>query len=105
VKHTPGPWFIFGNRHCVGGPFVPGPGDDPDQLTAGIAMCGMRLRTADECAANARLIAAAPAMLAALEAALPILHAYIPPDQFDGNAARALILVKEAVAMAKEEPA
>ena len=65
-KHTPGPWFVFGNGHCVGGPkgFIDG---DPREQTAGVAMCGMRLRTDDEAEANARLIAAAPDLLAACE--------------------------------------
>jgi hypothetical protein len=60
---TPGPWFVFGNGHCVGGPFS-GVGGEPGQATAGVAMCGMRLRTEEECEANARLIAAAPELLA-----------------------------------------
>lgn len=65
--HTPGPWFVFGvNGHCVGGPFTPKPGDDPNQQTAGVAMCGMRLRDPHEAAFNARLIAAAPDLLEAL---------------------------------------
>jgi hypothetical protein len=65
-KHTPGPWFVFGNGHCVGGPT--GMMDaDPNQKTAGIAMCAMRLRTDDENEANARLIASAPELLAACE--------------------------------------
>ncbi|HEY1186933.1 MAG TPA: dATP/dGTP pyrophosphohydrolase domain-containing protein [Gemmata sp.] len=64
--HTPGPWFVFGNGHCVGGPVEPGNGicDDQEQKTAGVAMCGMRLRPAEECAANAALIAQAPGLLA-----------------------------------------
>lgn len=57
--HTKEPWFVFGNGHCVGGPFTPKEGDDPTQTTAGIAMCAMRLRTAEETAANtARIVAA-----------------------------------------------
>ena len=66
AKHTPGPWFIFGNGHCVGGANT-----DPTTLaehpTAGIAMCGMARREPAECEANARLIAAAPDLLAALQ--------------------------------------
>ena len=59
-EHTPGPWYTFGNGHCVGGPEgTPGAGE-------GIAMCAMRARTPDEARANASLIAAAPEMLAAL---------------------------------------
>lgn len=66
-KHTPGPWFTFNDGLCVGGPFTPSEGDNPDQKTAGIAMCGMRLRHNKEAEANARLIAAAPDLLAALK--------------------------------------
>lgn len=62
TKHTPAPWFIFGNGHCVGGP-----APDASHTTAGVAMCGMQLRSDEENAANARLIAAAPSLLAALK--------------------------------------
>jgi len=66
AKHTPGPWFIFGNGHCVGGANT-----DPTTLaehqSAGIAMCGMARRDPTECEANARLIAAAPELLALLK--------------------------------------
>ena len=45
MSHTPGPWFVFGNGHCVGGPRTdPHPGNE----TAGIAMCNMRLRDETE---------------------------------------------------------
>lgn len=64
-ESTPGPWSVLPNGVCVVGPFEPGPGDDPKQKTAGIAMCGMRLRTNEEAEANARLTAAAPDLLAA----------------------------------------
>lgn len=57
-QHTPGPWFVFGNGHCVGGPC-----DRPPTNTGGIAMCSMQVRTPAEIAANARLIAAAPDLL------------------------------------------
>ncbi len=63
MAYTPGPWFVFGNGHCVGGPHH---GNE----TAGVAMCAMRLRDEEENAANARLIAAAPDLLAALRAVL-----------------------------------
>jgi hypothetical protein len=65
-EHTPGPWFVFGNKHCVGGPLADrAPTDPAGQTTAGIAMCGMNLRWPDEAEANARLIAAAPELLEA----------------------------------------
>lgn len=67
AKHTPGPWFVFPNGNCVGGPTGPcGPAHADESNTAGIALCGMRLRTHEEQEANARLIAAAPDLLAAL---------------------------------------
>jgi hypothetical protein len=61
--HTPGPWFVFGNGHCVGGRFTPRSdlGDDPTQQTAGVAMCAMKLRPPSENEANAKLIVSAPA--------------------------------------------
>lgn len=66
MPHTPGPWFVFDGRPCVGGPSSTFMDADPAQQTAGIAMCGMRLRTEDESMANARLISAAPELLAAI---------------------------------------
>ncbi len=60
MAHTPGPWFQFDGVSCVGGPH-------PENGTAGIAMCGMRLRSDEEVAGNIRLICAAPDLLAVLE--------------------------------------
>ena len=66
AQHTPGPWFTFANATCVGGPAgILGNPSGAD--TAGVAHCGMALRTGDEVQANARLIAAAPAMALALQ--------------------------------------
>lgn len=59
MAHTPGPWFVFGNGYCVGGPH-------PENETAGIAMCSMRLRESLENKWNARLIATAPDLIATL---------------------------------------
>lgn len=64
-QHTPGPWVVFPDTLCVGGPFTPGPADEPGQTTAGVALCGMRLRTREEARANARLVAACPDLLEA----------------------------------------
>lgn len=101
AKHTPGPWYVFGNGHCVGGPFS---SDDPDESgrkTAGIAMCGMRLRSPDESEANARLIAAAPDLLTTLE------HiAGVSKRHTDGSArfdAELLKDIRKAIAKAKGE--
>ena len=67
--HTPGPWDVEpkGSRHFV---------DGADGLTvAYIDRAGVRERI--EIEANARLIAAAPTLLEALEAVLPDLEHYV----------------------------
>jgi hypothetical protein len=103
-KSTPGPWFVFGNGHCVGGPFTQtdhaGVCDDPEQKTAGVAMCGMRLRTAEEAEANALLIAAAPEMFSALRSWVAIFEregAYVSP-----LVAAALRETQDAIAKAQK---
>lgn len=58
-QHTPGPWEVAPNGVCVFAANL--------RTGAGIAHCGMAARTREEVAANARLIAAAPCMLAALK--------------------------------------
>ena len=67
--HTPGPWDVEpkGSRHFV---------DGADGLTvAYLDRAGVRERS--EIEANARLIAAAPELLEALEAVLPDLEHYV----------------------------
>ncbi|QIG68229.1 hypothetical protein EVB56_038 [Rhizobium phage RHph_Y1_10] len=71
VKHTPGPWYLI-NDHCVGGP------QNVNGAGHGVAMCGMRARNEGEVIANARLVAAAPELLMALQ---DLLHAYSEPDR------------------------
>lgn len=90
MKHTPGPWFanqlsIYAKANCIvnGGRFV--------------AMCAtdtpLARQTAQsvdaEALANARLMAAAPELLAALEAALTVLSDSV--GAFDYEAACAAI--------------
>jgi hypothetical protein len=65
AQHTPGPWFTFANGQCIGGPVGP-LGNPSGAETAGIAHCGMGLRTGTEIQANARLISAAPELLETL---------------------------------------
>lgn len=75
--HTPGPWFVYENGHCVGGPFEPSlsvPGVGHEGNTAGVPMCGMRMRTFEEAEANARLISAAPELLARCEMVLSLAY-------------------------------
>lgn len=55
TKHTQGEWKILGDLYTV---------SDDDGCPVAITALGMR--DADECLANARLIAAAPDLLAAL---------------------------------------
>ena len=100
--HTPGPWFIFGNGHCVGGPKGPIDGD-PRQQTAGVAMCGMRLRTEDEAKANARLIAAAPDLLAACEMLISDPSEEWSQTEFDRRVGAARDMARAAVKKAKGE--
>lgn len=73
--YTKGPWFLI-NDHCVGGPIEPG----WEEAGCGVAHCGMRARTAEEATANARLIAAAPDLIEALQDIL----------EYSGGAASAL---------------
>jgi hypothetical protein len=72
-KHTPGPWYVGAQNdalYVIDGPPSPGPYDGPIPKDYGpevVAEPNWRLK---ECAANARLIAAAPDMLDALRATL-----------------------------------
>lgn len=102
-KHTPGPWFVFGNGHCVGGP-CERPGEA--EQTGGIAMCGMRLRSPEEAAANARLIAAAPALLAACKLAMKFIEIGNVEGAWDRSSAGESLgdMLTAALAAAKELP-
>ena len=51
--------------------------------------------------ANARLIAAAPDLLAACQAALPLLHSLVSPDQYGGEAGRVLMQLWDAIEKAR----
>ncbi len=63
TQHTPGPW------HCCQ------PDDSPRQITDGqMRICTVTDRSEDT--ANARLIAAAPALVAALKAAVAIIQGW-----------------------------
>lgn len=93
AAHTPGPWHLI-NSVCVGGPIEPG----WEEAGTGIAHCGMRARTQEEAAANARLIAAAPDMLAAIEA---FVGAWDRGDTHDGH--EALGMAKSALTKARGE--
>jgi hypothetical protein len=70
AKHTPGPWSVeipYAGFSAIRGA--------KGELVFGIAVGGAESRQPPEvCEANARLIAAAPALYAALERALPYLE-------------------------------
>jgi len=58
--HTPGPWIVAPNGHCV-------LSDSPrlDGIPRGVAACAMTARSQAEAKANAQLVAAAPELLEA----------------------------------------
>lgn len=70
TKHTPGPWLAVGT-------WVEHPGKVADICTCATRMFGQEKlgRTYDEECANARLIAAAPDMLAEMVRYLPVIEA------------------------------
>lgn len=72
--HTPGPWMVFPDSQCVAGPPGPMGTATPGVNSAGVAMCGMRLRTREEQEGNVRLIAAAPTLKDLLETAIEYLE-------------------------------
>jgi hypothetical protein len=94
MSHTPGPWEIAETTKKKNYLEI----DAPAAGFYGLARVWLHGEIGD---GNARLVAAAPELLAACELALRILHSYLPPDQFDGHAAQALILIRDAVARAK----
>lgn len=68
MKHTPGPWFLKGSyvRAAIPGALM---GDGPKDFNIAIVYEGYE----GDRAANARLVAAAPDLLAALEGLLYLL--------------------------------
>ena len=97
-KHTPGPWKVFNSK------YADKPGIETDDETFSVVVfgkisesCGVDGRTEDEKQANAKLIAAAPDLLEALQAIVNWLES--PADALsdkDFNAA------KEAIKKATE---
>ena len=61
---TPGPWSVLSNGVCVVGP-CERPQGEPQ--TAGIAHCGMQLRSEAEARANAQAIRQLPGVLELLD--------------------------------------
>jgi hypothetical protein len=63
-NHTPGPWTIYGDYSIMGN----------DRIMVADCNIFSRKRSAEDCANNAKIIAASPDLLATLEAALPLLE-------------------------------
>lgn len=86
-QHTQGPWIIsldprYPNEPCIDAVI--------DGVVWHVALCHNAVGPDDGSAeANARLIAAAPELLATLRAALPVLHA--EPDQSRYEAALSVL--------------
>jgi hypothetical protein len=64
MRHTPGPWKLLGGEAIANTVIVQ---DRPGMDVKYIAQTNTSHHSADECVANAKLIAAAPEMLEALE--------------------------------------
>jgi len=95
TKHTPGPWRTCGLNVASDGERVVASchADSPDSVV-------IRPTNTEECMANAQLIAVAPDLLAACEAALPSLSAHEQTgcDCPDSEAAR---MLRAAITKAK----
>lgn len=109
MKHTPGPWLAIGRESRY-------PDDDTDYELAvetdDAAACEIALVytggvASDQANADARLIAAAPDLLAACEAAFPLMEESVTPsdlsDRIHPDVARAHCLLRDAIAKARGE--
>lgn len=93
TEHTRGPWRIGNARHMVFGPKREDGG-----LAVTIATVG---RAEGAARANARLIAAAPELLEALEACDDLFTRYLMIGKGQPEANKVTELVREAIAKAK----
>lgn len=105
-RPSPGPWSVLSNGVCVVGP-CERPAGEPQ--TAGIAHCGMQLRSEEEQRANAQLIAQMPRLVALLELLFDrncqiYAHEITIPMRTHGDAVAALIEAR-AVLHSVREPA
>ena len=97
MKHTPGPWRINTRLSRNGAPVISGDGRD-------IAKALYHMGSEDpEVDANARLIAAAPELLAALETALAWLNTFDANGLMKIGGVELKITVAEAIANAISE--
>ena len=106
-KHTAGEWQVDEGAalstgdHAVNADVTPGgPWKAVATVHHGRMGGGSAFVQPGEADANARLIASAPTMLAALTAAESVMRSHIMPEHFDGHAAKALEQVRAAIAKA-----
>jgi len=95
-KHTPGPWR-YSELGSEGAMIYPDYGDIRER---GRAICRVDMRDTLTDFANARLIAAAPELLEAVEAASDYFHDFTESDQEETDLAK---LMRAAIAKAKGE--
>lgn len=103
-KHTPGPWVAILRDKTSNPPFIMCEGDSSGWIGQTCTWMGL-----DEAESNARLIAAAPELLAAATLALSIAESWIH-DQLDGTSSldgelANLTPVRAAIAKATGSPA
>ena len=104
IEHTPGPWqMLFGAEDSRGQILIVSdhdtePGEELWRVASITNHCGEPVATE----ANARLVSAAPDLLAACQLALPVLAAAAQLVSISGNP-EALRAIKTAVAKAQGE--
>ncbi len=98
AKHTPGPWDTLDSALGIQ---VVAKGEDEEPVALAIVRSWCGQPVAEEITPNARLMAAAPELLAALEAFVSAneRHGY----EFDSNEPETYRLIKDAIAKAKGE--
>jgi len=97
VEHTPGPWFVGNAPSHADKVYARRPGDNVRQV-AHCEQHGWMEKSADENRANARLIAAAPELLAV---AVEWLAIWNSPRNVDRVVATCEILARTEAAIAK----
>ena len=104
TDHTPGPWTYRRALQPVDGEYdyaitavIAG---EPDCIAEAFGRVNLDIRLGAE--ANARLIAAAPDLLAALEASDNLVSLFVGPDDAIANTVREM--ARAAIARAKETP-
>lgn len=106
AQHTPGPWTI---AHSTISWWIKAPSDQSGQLAGGALPADTWHMTREQrrestAMANARLIAAAPEMLAALEA-IEAAPAWGAPDRWETTPTEVRVLARAAIAKARGEVA